>query len=236
VSDYAKAAEFYDLLYQSLKDYPAEARLLRAEILAANPSARSILDVGCGTGAHARALIDCGFEVDGIDLEPEFVRIAQSKCPEGRFRLGDMTRFELPRRYDVVTCLFSAIGDARTPDRLVAAVASMARHLKEGGVLIVDPWFEPGQLTHGRIMAIVGNTDALTVCRMSRTVVDGSLSRLEFEYLVGTTAGLERRSEIHELGLFSQPEMEAAFTSAGLAVERKAESAGMRGLYIGRGA
>ena len=37
---------------------------------------------------------------------------------------------------DVVTCLFSSIGYARTTDRLNAAVASMADHLLPGGVLI----------------------------------------------------------------------------------------------------
>ena len=234
MGDYAEAAEFYDLLYQDQKDYPAEAQFLRTEILAASPGACSLLDVGCGTGAHARALIDAGFEVDGLDLEPRFVEIAQSKCPEGRFEVGNMTNFALPRRYDVVTCLFSVIGYARTLDKLFDAIRCMADHLGESGVLIVDPWFEAGQLTDGWIVTIVGKRDDLTVCRMSRTVVDGAVSRLEFEYLIGRAGGLERRSEIHELGLFSQAEMEAAFRSAGLTVERKPESLRTRGLYVGR--
>jgi hypothetical protein len=59
------------------------------------------------------------------------------------------------------------------------------------------------------------------VCRMSRTIIDGSVSRLELEYLVGTPAGIERRSETHELGLFTQAQMEAAFRAAHLAVERR---------------
>ena len=236
MGDYARAAEFYDLLYREQKDYPAEAGLLRSEILAANPEAQSILDVGCGTGAHARALIDVGFHVDGVDLEPAFVDIARAKCPEGRFRVGDMRSLGLPERYDAVTCLFSAIGYVIGEPDLRAAIACMARHLNPGGVVVVDPWFEPGQMTHGRIMAIVGESESVTVCRMSRTVVDGALSRLEFEYLVGTPDGLERRSEVHTLGLFTQAQMEAAFTAAGLGVERKPEALRMRGLYVGRAA
>jgi 2-polyprenyl-3-methyl-5-hydroxy-6-metoxy-1,4-benzoquinol methylase len=122
LGDYAKAAEFYDLLYGGQKDYAAEAELLAAIIREVHPHAHSVLDVGCGTGAHARSLIDVGFRVDGVDLEPTFVEIASAKCPEGAFVVGDMTPLDLPGRYDVVTCLFSAIGYARSEAMLRTTV------------------------------------------------------------------------------------------------------------------
>jgi hypothetical protein len=145
-----------------------------------------------------------------------------------------MTTLDLPGRYDVVTCLFSAIGYARSEAMLRTTVERMRSHLDEGGILLVDPWFEPGQLTDTWITTLVGEGDGVTVCRMSRTVIDGSISRLEFEYLIGRPEGLERRSEVHELGLFTQQEMEAAFTSAGLLVDRKPEALRTRGVYVGR--
>lgn len=234
MGDYADAAEFYDLLYADEKDYAGEAKLLEGLILEANPDATRLLDVGCGTGAHARSLLDIGFEVDGVDIEPAFVKIARAKCPEGSFRVGDMTVLDLPGRYDAVLCLFSAIGYARDLTSLGKAIEGMSGHLMEGGVLIVDPWFEPGQMDHGWIMAVVGKGDDVTVCRMSRTVVTGSTSRLEFEYLIGTSNGLERRSEVHELGLFTQEQMESAFRLAGLRVERQEKALRTRGLYVAR--
>lgn len=234
MGDYAQAAEFYDLLYAGRKDYAAEADFLVGLIEEARPGARSVLDVGCGTGGHARRFLDRGFAVDGVDVEPAFVEIARAKCPDGAFVVGDMTTLDLPGRYDVVTCLFSAIGYVRTEPALRAAILRMRRHLDDGGLLLVDPWFEPGQLTHGRVMATMGEADGLAVSRVSRTVVDGALSRLEFEYVIGTADGLERRSEVHELGLFTQAQMEAAFTAAGLAVRREPEAWGTRGVYVGR--
>ncbi len=233
MAHYAEAAEYYDLLYRTQKDYAAEARLLTWVIQSRNPEARTLLDVGCGTGAHARALIDAGFAVDGVDLEPAFVRIAAEKCPEGRFRVADMLLLESDRRYDVVTCLFSAIGYVRTAEGLQEAVRRMGTLLAPGGTLLVDPWFEPGQLTHGRITTLVAEGEGHSVCRMSRTVVEGRMSRLEFEYLVGRESGVERRSELHELGLFTQGEMEEAFSRAGLAVERQSGALRTRGLYVG---
>jgi len=234
VGSYSEAAEFYDLLYSDQKDYAEEAQVLAGLLRKNCPEAKSLLDVGCGTGAHARSLIDGGFEVDGIDLEPSFVEIAAKKCPEGSFHVGDMANFDLPGQYDGVLCLFSAIGYAQTEENLRAAIRAMTAHLKPGGVLLVDPWFEESELSDGWISTHVGRGDDLTVCRMSRTVIEGAVSRLEFEYLIGTSEGISRRSEIHELGLFSQPQMEAAFREAGLEVERETEAPRTRGIYVGR--
>ena len=233
MGDYSQAAEYYDTLYASQKDYAAEAELLASLIRAACPEASSVLDVGCGTGEHARHLIDAGFHVDGIDVEPEFVAIASEKCPEGTFRVADMRSFELPERYDAVVSLFSAIGYARDETGLGATLGRMREHLVPGGVVVVDPWFAPGELTDGWISTHVGKTDRATVCRMSRTLLQDGLSRLEFEYLIGTADGIERRSEVHELGLFTQEQMEEAFVRHGLRVERKEKALRTRGIYVG---
>ena len=131
MGDYSQAAEFYDLLYAGEKDYEAEAKPLVELRGSAHDStshaepAVSLLDVGCGTGAHARSLIDAGFEVDGGDLEPAFVEIARAKCPEGSFHVGDMRTLALPDRYDAVLCLFSAIGYVRDEAALRATIERM---------------------------------------------------------------------------------------------------------------
>lgn len=233
MGDYSEMAEFYDALYEDVKDYAAESSVLANLIREARPQARTLLDVGCGPGAHARHLTDAGFDVDGVDIEPTFVEACRSRCPEGSFTVGDMRTLDLPDRYDAVLCLFSAIGYMLDEASLDTAVERMARHLVPGGVLVIDPWFEPGEMDHGWIATTVGKTEDTTVCRMSRTVIEGNLSRLEFEYLIGTVEGIERRSEVHELALFSQAQMEAAFAHAGLDVERKEKFLRTRGAYVG---
>lgn len=234
MGDYSSAAEFYDLLYSSEKDYPAEAELLRAIIHEQAPRATRILDVGCGTGSHARALLDLGFDVDGVDIEPAFVSTARNKCPEGSFWVSDMRALALDGRYDAVLCLFSAIGYVRDLGALATTLERFHAHLNPRGVIVVDPWFEPSQMTNGWISTLLGGNEETKVCRMSRTVIQDRISRLEFEYLIGTANGLERRSEVHELGLFTQAEMEKAFRATGLQVERRPEALRTRGLYVGR--
>ena len=66
---------------------------------------------------------------------------------------------------------------------------------------------------------------------MARTLIEGAMSRLEFEYLIGRASGIERRRETHTL-LFTQSQMEAAFAEAGLAVNRKPAALRTRGLYV----
>ena len=63
---------------------------------------------------HAKILREKhGYSVDGIDLEPNLVAIAQ-KNPGNFFSVADMRRFSLPSRYDAITCLFSSIGYTET--------------------------------------------------------------------------------------------------------------------------
>ena len=81
MGDYSRSAEFYDLLYSGDKDYSGEAQIVSELIRKHTASASTVLDVGCGTGSHARGLIDLGFFVDGVDMESAFVEIASEKCP-----------------------------------------------------------------------------------------------------------------------------------------------------------
>src|ERR1700719_929123 len=119
------SSELYDAIYR-FKDYAHECERLRALINNVVPGARTILDVACGTGEHAKFL-KRHYRVDGIDLNESYLRAARLKNPAGNYTRADMLDFDRVRNYDVVTCLFSAIGIVRTFVRLKQAIACMAR-------------------------------------------------------------------------------------------------------------
>lgn len=228
------SAEFYDLIYSTFKDYAREALQLARLLRNANPGCRTVLDVACGTGEHARHLAAQGFVVDGLDLDAAFLRIAREKHPPGRFFASDMSDFLLPHRYDAVLCLFSSIGYVRTLDRVEAALKCFREHLAPDGIIAVEPWFGPGALDPGRVARHVGEADGLKVTRTSRVAVDGRMSRLYFDYEIADETGTRVTSEIHELGLFTTEEMLGAFERAGLAVEFDPKGLFDRGLYLAR--
>ena len=154
--------------------------------------------------------------------------------PEGSFEIADMAELDLGRTYDAVVCLFSSIGYVVTEERLHATLRGFAAHLNPGGIVIVEPWFRPGDMTDKYVMALTGETEDLVVVRLSHTRIEGARSIMQFEYMVGTDQGLQRLSEEHELGLFTEDEMKEAFTAAGLQVRHDPKGIQKRGLYVGR--
>ena len=147
---FSASAEFYDLIYSTFKDYVAEVDQINSLLRRLNPQCQTILDMACGTGEHAKLLAARGFVVDGLDLEPAFVRIAAQKHPAGQFFAADMSDFHLSGRYDAVLCLFSSIGYLKTLDRVGGALTCFREHLAPEGVIVIEPWFPPGALDSAR--------------------------------------------------------------------------------------
>src|SRR5260370_2051027 len=86
------------------------------------------------------------YTVEGLDSSSEMLRIARKKLPDIVFHLGEMTSFKLKNRFDIITCLFSAIGHVKTKARMRGAVRNMAVHLQPGGLMIFGTWITPANV------------------------------------------------------------------------------------------
>ncbi|MCI0851689.1 MAG: SAM-dependent methyltransferase, partial [Chloroflexi bacterium] len=163
----------------------------------------------------------------------EMLAIARERVPAAIFYAGDMCDFALDVEYDVVACLFSSIGYARTVERMNRAVANMASHVLSGGILVVEPWITPESWIVGKIHSSTVETDEFVVTRMmvAEPVERG---RVVFEYMIGGSNGISRVSETHEMGWFTHLEYVSAFKKAGLTTEHIQPGLTGRGLYIGR--
>lgn len=230
-----QAAAVYDALHLPRKDYAAEAEMIAGLVRNGRRSARSVLDVACGTGEHLRHMAPA-FDVQGVDANPAMLECAARKLPAVPLSCGDMRTVRLRRRFDAVTCLFSSIAYMPTFVDLVDAVANLVRHLEEDGLLIVEPWHHDNVWPIGHHFEEVVVTDGGAIARtLDVEVVDG-VSILDMNYEV-TTGGRSRRfTEEHRLRLYPVVDYVRAMESAGLSVTHDPVGLTGRGLFVGRAA
>jgi SAM-dependent methyltransferase len=229
-----KSVPYYDVIYDAAgKDYNTESqRLIHLIRRHKKSKGNTLLDVACGTGRHISYLKSSYF-VEGLDIDPRLLAIAKRRDPDVRLHQGNMLTFNLHKQFDVVTCLFSAIGYMTTLRKLQRAIRNMSLHLKSGGVLIVEPWISPRNFINGSIHAAFVNEPQLKIARIGRSIVRGRISILDFQYLVATPRRTEYFRESEEFGLFDQSEYMNAFRLAGLKVKSYDKGLIGRGLYVG---
>lgn len=219
MGQYEELARWYDPLYAATgKDHAAEARALLdvAHRLGVRPN--SVLDVACGTGQHLAAFREVVDDAVGLDHAPAMLEVARERLPEDvPLRHGDMRRFELDRTFDLVTCLFSAIGHVRDESDLDAALQAMARHVTPGGALLVEPWLTPEKVHAEGVRNLDTVTTADGVCaRASRSELRGEVLVVQFAWAIATTEGIQTAEESHRMPLFTKQRYLAAMTDAGL--------------------
>ncbi len=102
----AEAAHFDEAPDHGLRD-DAVRRMwteLLTGVLPERPS--RVLDLGCGTGTLSVLLAELGHEVDGVDVSPRMVELAERKALEhgvsARFHVGDAASPAVTGAYDVV--------------------------------------------------------------------------------------------------------------------------------------
>lgn len=130
------------LSYRDLIDWPRrlarESPFLEREL--ARAPDRSALDVGCGTGEHARHLASLGYRVVGVDRSPAMLEKAREKedPPQLTFVEGDFVRLEdsLRDRFGGAVCLGNSLPHLETEEDLRAAFRGIASRLLAGGVFI----------------------------------------------------------------------------------------------------
>jgi SAM-dependent methyltransferase len=134
---YDSAAEAYaEHLADELAQKPLDRHLLNR--FAEEVRGRGLVgDLGCGPGHVARYLQEQGGTVLGIDLSEQMIQVARRLNPGIDFRVGDMTRLDLPDAALVgVVAFYSIVHFA--PFELGAVMLELRRVLAVGGSALVS--------------------------------------------------------------------------------------------------
>jgi len=135
---YAKFAAIYDKLMEDV-----DRRSWANYIISLLPkSARNIVDAACGTGALTIPLKKAGFNVTGIDLSQEMLRIAAETARRERldipFVCQSMEKLSLHRKMDAIVSVCDGVNYLASPAAAANFFSSAAANLKAGGMLLFD--------------------------------------------------------------------------------------------------
>ena len=102
------------------------------------PEGAALLEIGCGEGRDAQALLAQGYDLLATDVSPEAVAFCRAAMPEHaeRFQQLDCLHDELPARFDMVFAVAVVHMLVRDEDRR-GFYRFVRSHLKPGGVGLI---------------------------------------------------------------------------------------------------
>ena len=222
-------AQYYDLLYKD-KDYAIEADYVAGLIGRFHPHANSILELGAGTGIHARLLAEKGFSIHGIERSPEMLNRARKLAEIHKqehlastlnFSKGDIRTVRLNQSFDAVIALFHVISYQTTNEDVTAAFETARHHLNPGGVFIFDIWYGPAVLTQHPSVRIKRVADEhLKITRIAEPILQHNENLVDVNYHVfisnlGTNETHEL-NETHRMRYFFKPEIKRIAYQVGM--------------------
>jgi SAM-dependent methyltransferase len=226
VSVFAALAGHYDSLYED-KNYEAEADYVHALIQRYQPGARSIVDLGCGTGRHAIAFAEKGYAVLGVDRSPDMLSEAKTRletiAPELNrsinFCQADIRDFSVAKSFDAVVALFHVMSYQTSNGDVAAALSSARSGLRAGGIFIFDCWYGPGVLTDPpatRVKRV--SRDRRRVVRIAEPTMHGDHNTVDVNYqffIENEGSGYAEFRETHTMRYFFIPELELLLRQTG---------------------
>lgn len=229
MTSFGAYARYYDLLYQS-KDYAEEVAYISGIVRRWTPGAKTLLDLGCGTGIHACAFARAGYRVTGIDRSREMLERARERSrqeidPEFYgsvdFIHGDIRDFDLARRFDVVTALFHVMSYLPTNEELEASVSNVHRHLEPGGLFVFDHWYGPAVLTDRPVQRVkIFEDDHVKIVRIATPTLHVNDNLVDVKYnliVIDKGSGrCEEISESHRMRYLFRPEIASVLAGNGL--------------------
>lgn len=212
-------AQYYNLLYKD-KDYQAEVSYILSLIRQYKPDAKTILDLGCGTGHHACLLAEQGFEIVGVDFSESMISLAQLRKKQLSsdiavrtcFQQSDIRHVDLNRQFDVIVSLFHVFSYLTTNEDLKQGFQTVYKHLKSEGLFLFDFWYGPAVLKQQPEVRTKHLSDeTIDVERCARPEINYNENYVDVNYDLSicekATASTQKIQEQHRMRYLFLPEM-----------------------------
>lgn len=131
-----RLAGIYDKIYQGFIDYEEEYNFY-AQICKQH-QARSVLEIGCGSGNLAKPFANNFKTYTGLDYSAHMLEIARSKFSNGHFLKADMRNFMVSNPYEAVLITGRSSSYLLTDDDLKDAFGCIYSALDKSGIFVFD--------------------------------------------------------------------------------------------------
>jgi SAM-dependent methyltransferase len=239
MSVFGAYSRYYNLLYRD-KDYGAEAEYIHRLVQKHKPGAKSLLDLGCGTGRHDLLLAGMGYSITGVDMSEEMLSMAKKGSgvqgfkgsdvtqpepkPQPVFLKGDVRTVRIGRKFDAVISLFHVMSYQVGNEDLASAFKTAREHLGTGGIFVFDCWYGPAVLTDrpARREKVLEDSE-IHVTRIAEPVMHPNENVVDVKYHVlvkdKATGRVEVLDEVHRMRYLFAPEVRLMLGSAGFELE-----------------
>ena len=129
---------YYHILYKDRNDNEAQFFMDNLTHYLNLPEEAQILDLACGKGRHSIYLNSLGFEVTGVDISENSIKIANESANDKlHFHVHDM-RENLPHKYDAIFNLFTSFGYFDNEEDNIKTLKAIKNSLTEYGFGVID--------------------------------------------------------------------------------------------------
>ena len=182
---YMQFAKYYDLY---VGDFDTDLPLY----ISGCKDRRRIVEIGCGTGRVLAALVNAGYQVTGVDISDEMLRMAEAKLRnriiDGTVRLINHNFVNAPmiEGFDCALVTFYTFNYLLEEQDQRSFLANLERSMADGGVFIADLFFPAALVspeTTGRWKESVMESEVMTVRVRDRREMVGSIERREQVYI-----------------------------------------------------
>jgi SAM-dependent methyltransferase len=214
-------ALFYDAFYDD-KNYQAECAYIENIIQEFTTKNKiSLLDIGCGTGKHARIFGRNDWQILGIDTSPQMIeRAKKHETKNLKFYHQSIETANFKNQFNVITALFGVVSYITDNEELNLFFKSIFDNLQTDGIFIFDVWFANGVLylkPENREKRAYFENKVITRKATSTHFLDKQLIEVCYDFEM---EGINQFQEKHLMRYFKLDELKTLLAKNGLEIIR----------------
>ncbi len=180
---YNQLAKYTDLLYYS-KNYKKEVDFILKKIKENGIGAKTLIDVACGSGNHAKIFQKHGYKVYGVDLNDGMLKLAKSNVPKIKLFRQDLRKLNIKVKADVIICMFNSINYNYSYKQLKSTLKRFYNHLGKNGMIVFDSAFTKDNWIEGYFGAEQFRFSNLDIARINKSYSKNSVGTVDQTYVI----------------------------------------------------